>query len=76
MNLEQAKSCFLNGYLVNVEVFKNPGNMAQWFVLVQNSLGKSCMLEDGNGHTVVNSSVDQLLLLIHEIGFRQVMVHL
>lgn len=49
MNLEQAKACFLNSYLVNAEVLKNPSNMAQWFVLVQNSFGKSYMLEDDNG---------------------------
>ena len=49
MNIEQARACFLTGYLVNAEVLKNPSNMAQWFVLVQNSSGKSYMLEDDNG---------------------------
>lgn len=76
MTIEQARAYFLTGYLVNAEVLKNPGNMSQWFVLVQNSSGKSYMLDDEHGHTMVNSSVDQLLILIHEIGFRKVMVHL
>lgn len=76
MNMQQARTYFLTGYLVNAEMLKNPSNMAQWFVLVQNSSGKSYMLDDEHGHTMVNSSVDELLLVIHEIGFRQVLVHL
>lgn len=76
MTREYARTCFLNGYLVEVEVLKNPGDTTQWFVLLLNTAGKAYMLETDDGTTVVDDHIGSLLEIVHAIGFRQVMVHL
>lgn len=76
MTHEQAKASFINGYLVEAEIIKNPGNLSQWFVLLLNRAGKAYMLADETGKTLVNDHVDELLRVVHDIGFKQVLVHL
>lgn len=76
MNMAQARDWFINGYLVEAEIIKNPSNTAQWFVLLRNADGKAYMLEDAENMTLVDTRVDRLLHTLHGIGFRQVLVHL
>lgn len=76
MTRDQARACFMSGYLVEAEIIKNPGNLSQWFVLLRNSSGKAYMLDDDTGKTLVDNRVETLLAVMHDIGFRQVLVHL
>ena len=76
MTREQANIFFASGYLKEAEIIKNPGNTAQWYVLLLNTSGKAYMLEDDQGQTLVHTGIDPLLSLVREIGFHQVLVHL
>lgn len=76
MKLSQARQQSVVKNLTGAELIRNPSNKSEWFIMLHKQAGKSFMLANDDDSIIVSSDMEQLLLIIKSLGFRQAMVHI
>lgn len=75
MKFSKAKELYAAKKLLGADVFRNPSNRDEWFVMLHNDSGKSFILADDDDVPIAAKDLGKFLLLLKSIGFGQACVH-
>jgi hypothetical protein len=75
MKLSEAKTRLENKYFDLVEIRKNPGNISEYIALLHGQDGKSFMLCCDNDSVLSTKELENLILLLKEVGFRKAKIY-
>lgn len=76
MTPEQAIKHYQSGDLVSLEILPNPSQRGFWFIFILDKQGKSFLLVDELDQVISHSSIDELLPIVREIGFKNASIRL
>jgi len=76
MKLHEAIRLGANGVWLDAQVRRNPGNRAQWFVMLRDKQSKPFMLVGDDDRPITAESLDKVAEYIQSIGLKEFSVYL
>lgn len=75
MKISDAKLALKENFFDFIEIRKNPGMVSEYIVLLYGYDGKSFMLAYENDSVLTSPDLEQLVLILKEIGFRKARIY-
>lgn len=76
MNFKEAKQWLESGKLTQVEIMRSPSNRKHWFLMMRDKEKKCFMLVDDVENVITYNSLDDAAMVIQNIGFKSIVVHI
>ncbi len=74
MKISKVKEMLLSGEFFNVEIMRNPGELAEWIIWIRDTAGKSYMLCNDDALLIRSTDTNQYFMLLQSIGLKQATV--
>ncbi|MAY41857.1 MULTISPECIES: hypothetical protein [unclassified Neptuniibacter] len=71
MKIKKALKLKQSGKLLGAQIWKNPNDMQQWFIMINKKNGKSFMLVDEDENVIVDQNLNELIKTLSKIGLKQ-----
>ena len=75
MKITKARVKFQANYFGFAEIRKNPGNISEYIAMLYSRDGKSYMLCHENDTVLSSRELEQLVLMLKEVGFRKAKIY-
>jgi len=75
MKLSDARNALKQKFFDFIEIRKNPANINEYIVLLYGYDGKSFMLAYENDSVLSSPELEQLILMLKEIGFKKARIY-
>lgn len=74
MKISKVKEMFLLGESFNVEIMRNPAELAEWIIWIRDAVGKSYMLLTDDAQLITSTDTNQYIILLQSIGLKKATV--
>ena len=74
MKISKVKEMLLSGEFFNVEIMRNPVELAEWIIWIRDTAGKSYMLCADDDLLITSTDTKQYFMLLQSIGLKQATV--
>lgn len=76
MNFKEAKKWMESGRLTQADVMRSPADKQNWFLTLRDEKNKAYMLVDDRENVQTYTSLDDAVMVIKNIGFKIVHIHI